>query len=59
MDTVKQIIIKGTLEIQLTESNADEARQPPNGQDPPAGHTATQDMDEEYVEVMKQEKKGQ
>ena len=59
MDKVKHIIIKGTLEIYFTESTADEARQPPNGQDPPAGHTTTEDMDEEYVEEMKQENKEQ
>ena len=58
MDKVNRIIIKGTLEIYFTESTADEARQPPNGQDPPAAQTATEDMDKEYVEVMKQEKKG-
>ena len=57
MDKVKQIIIKGTLEIYFTESTADEAQQPPNGQDPPAAHTTTEDMDKEYVEVIKQEKK--
>ena len=59
MDKVKHIIIKGTLEIYFTESTADEAQQPPNGQDPPAAQTATEDMDEEYVEVLKKEKKEQ